>query len=141
MEGFEMTQREHDLTILAADLLAFINLLHPDLEMTDEDYFKKLQFFSVKAASLGVDDYIAKHGPIIRKPIEEAISKHFGSVEFAIELFFEETGVLPIDQKKETLFEWMKQESPDLSWDDFVERWQSMTISADTGHVVGYIPE
>jgi hypothetical protein len=62
------------------------------------------------------------------------------SVQSAIEAYFEQYDILPIYQNQETLFAWMNANGKPITWEDFVEQWQSMTICADCGHCVAYLP-
>lgn len=62
------------------------------------------------------------------------------SVQLAIEDYFEQVGTLPIDQDQRTLFAWMNANNRPVSWEVFQEEWQSMTLCADCGHCVGYLP-
>jgi len=62
------------------------------------------------------------------------------SVQLAIEEYFEQYGVLPIDRNQQMLFAWMHENGKAISWEDFEEQWRSMTICADCGHCVAYMP-
>ena len=62
------------------------------------------------------------------------------SVQIAIETYFEQFNVLPLEQNQQTLFAWMNQQGHAIEWEEFKAQWQSMTICADCGHCVGYIP-
>lgn len=62
------------------------------------------------------------------------------SVQLAIEAYFEAVGTLPIEQDQQTLFAWMNENGSSIAWEEFEAQWHSMTICADCGHCVGYIP-